>query len=500
MALIGCKYHASSDLPRCHFNNFSMCNFLILQCYYIRFQFLITVIIYTSINVLADDKICDRDFRDSSKCLFDGVKNPDELYKLTQLKDKKFAEVKEIKFKNSRMYHLPSEVTKTYINVEDLDISHTHISRFDGMDFSDSNKLIKLNASRNAIHSLPKALSLKLPYMQNLDISNNFIEIIETKAFSYNQNLTYLNLSNNLIEVIDHDFLIAIRSVKVLHLNYNKISEIRGDLTDIKFDFEEVYLNDNLLKTIDPALINKLIVLDISRNRFEGHLNLFDTKFRELNICANFIETLNVSKILEKLDASNSNERLFKINFGTGSWMKELKLSNLDIVDYDHLLNQIKHLNNLENLDLSHNNLESIDFQEFSKSLEILNLERTNLRSFDNLEHLKNLIPNLKQINIQDNLFECNELPEIIKKFKKHDVNVTGLIDENLKEFVEKNCAPPSNRGDHHHQVCHTGSSGALIFFFIVSLFCNIMCVAAAVYYKYVGFGKNFSQLLMRDF
>lgn len=460
---------------------------------------LIAIFIYTSTNVIADVTICDRDLLDPSSCLFNEVKNPGELYKLTPLIDKKFAEVKVIKFHNSRMYHLPSEVTKTYVNVEDLDISHTHISRFDGMDFSGSNKLIKLNVSRNAIHSLPKALGNKLRCVQNLDLSNNFIEIIEYGAFNYNLNLTYLNLSNNLIEVIERDFLIAIRSVKVLHLNYNKISEIRGDFRNIQFEFEEVYLNDNYLKTIDPLMINKLIILDISRNSLEGHFNFQNTKFKELNICSNFIETLNVSKILEKLDASNSNERLFKISFGYGSWLKELKLSNLDIVDYNHLLNQIKHLNNLESLDLSHNNLESFDFQEVAKSLEILNLERTNLRSFDNLDYLNILIPNLKQINIQDNLFECNELPEIIKSFKKHAVNVTGLVAGNLKEFVDQNCAPPSHRGD-HHQVCNTGSSGALIFFFVVSLLCNIMCAAVVVYYKYVGSGKNFSHFLMRDF
>ncbi|KAL7018787.1 hypothetical protein ACKWTF_010908 [Chironomus riparius] len=460
-------------------------------------QLLLIIVIFITANVLAQDKICDRDLTDPSSCSFNGIKVPDELYKLTPFKDIKFAEVKRIRFSDSRMYHLPSEVTKTYVNVQDLDISNTHISRFDGMDFSDSNILIKLNASRNAIHSLPKGLSNKFRYMQNMDISNNFIELIETGAFSYNKNLTYLNLSNNLIEVIDREFLIAVRSVKILHLSYNRISEIQGDLTDIQFDIDEIYLNDNQLKTIDPLMIKSLLVLDISRNRLEGHFNFLEAKFIELNVRANFIETLNVSTILEKLDASDSNNRMFKINFGTGSWLKELKLSNLDIVDYDHLLNQIKHLANLESLDLSHNNLESFDFEEVAKSLEVLNLERTNLRKIDNLNYVKILIPTLKEINIQDNLFDCSELPKILNDFKQHKVNVTGLIDGHLNEFVEKNCASPSHRGDH---VCQTGSSGAFIFFFVVSIFGNTLCAVVFLLYKYRGFGKNPSQLLMRDF
>jgi len=459
---------------------------------------LIAIIIHITADVLALDKICDRELTDPSSCSFIGIKNPDELYKLTPLKDEKYAQVKRIKFIYSRMYHVPSEVTKTYVNVEDLDISHTHISRFDGMDFSDSNKLIKLNASRNAIHSLPKGLSAKFRYMENLDISNNFIEIIEIGAFSYNTNLTFLNLSNNLIEEIDREFLIAIRSVKILNLSYNRISVIHGDLTDIQFEFSEVYLNDNQLTTIDPLMIKNVLVFDISRNRLEGHWNFQDTKFIEVNVQANFIESLNVSMMVKKLDASNSNERLFKINFGAGSWMEELKLSNLDIVDYDHLLSQVKHLNNLESLDLSHNNLERFNFQEAPKSLKFLNLERTNLRSLDNLKYVKILIPNLNQINIQDNLFDCNEFPQIIENFKQHNVNVTGLEDGNLKEFVEKNCAPPSHRGD--HQVCHTESSGALIFFIVVSLLCNILFIVVFLYYKYVVFGKNPSQFLMSDF
>lgn len=453
---------------------------------------------HISADVLALDQICVRESTDPSSCSFNGIRNPDELYKLTPFQDLKYAEVKRIRFTDTRMYHVPSEVTKTYVNVEDLDISHTHISRFDGMDFSNSNKLIKLNVSRNAIHSLPNGLIEKFSYLENLDISNNFIEIIETGAFSYNKKLTFLNLSYNLIEEIDRQFLIAIRSVKILHLSYNRISVIHGDLTNIEFEFSEVYLNDNQLKTIDQSMIRNFLIFDISRNRLEGHLNFVDTKLMEVNVRANFIESLNVSTMVKKLDASNSNERLFKINFGAGSSMKELKLSNLDIVDYDHLLDQVKHFNHLESLDLSYNNLERFDFEEAPKALKYLNLERTNLRSLDNLKYLKILIPNLKEINIQDNLFECNELPKIIEDFKQQNVNVTGLMDENLKEFVEKNCALPGHRGD--HQVCHSGSTGVLIFFMTVSLFCNIMIVIVFLYYKFVVFRKNPSQFLMRDF
>ncbi|XP_070508099.1 leucine-rich repeat protein SHOC-2-like [Chironomus tepperi] len=461
-------------------------------------QLLIAIFIQLSADVSAQDKNCIRYFSNSPTCIFNGVKSPSELYNLSPLNDPNFKEITTIKFNNSRMYHLPSEVTKTYINLEDLDISYTRISRFDGMDFSNTNKLMKLNASNNAIHSLPTDLSIKFRYMRNLDISHNFIEIIDTGAFSYNSNLTYLNLSNNLLEVIEKDFLYAIRSVKILHLNYNRISEIRGDLAGISFDFEEVYLNDNHLKTIDPNMIQNLAVLDISRNRLEGQFNFNNAKFRELNIRANFIESLRVSRLLEVLDASDSNERQFKINFGLGSAMKELKLSNLDVVDYGPIIRLVKNLKDLEVLDLSHNNLEIFDFRQAATSLEDLNLERTNLRSIDNLKYIKVLIPNLKQLNIQDNLFDCSEFPQIIDTLKEQNINITGLVDGGLQEFVEKNCAAPSHRGD--HQVCPEGGSGVLMFFFIVSLFFNVICGVVFVYFKYVGFGKNPMHLLMRDF
>lgn len=200
-------------------------------------------------------------------------------------------------------------------------------------------------------------------------------------------------------------------------------------------------------------------------------------KLKNLIINGNQLKSLTINDHLKQLDASDNTERSFSLSLRNNVALTSLKLSNLDIAHYDEILTAIQQLSNLENLDLSYNNLELFDFKQprLPLALKSLNLMRSDLHSLNHWGDVKKLLPNLKEINVMDNFLSCNELNSIIKSFTSSNLNVTGLSEEkSVDDFVAKNCAVEGhkNRKRKVIEVCDRKGNGNLILliFLIISL------------------------------
>ncbi|CAG9805328.1 unnamed protein product [Chironomus riparius] len=408
--------------------------------------FSILFVISTTLNLIEAFKKCIISDEDPSLCTIIGVRDPNEMYGLNLISSKvQNSKITKIKFNDSRIYHLPKELSLMFENLEDLDASNVYLSRFTSMDFPYRNKLRKLNVSNNAIHILPKRLTVKFDYLEVLDISYNLIDTIENESFTNKERLKYLNLSHNQIKVLNVDFLSAVRNVRSLNLGCNEISEINLDCQDIDFKVKELYLNDNKLMSIQTCLIKNVAYFDIGNNKLIGELGFLDSKIENLNIQGNSIESLNISRKVKVLDFSNNIGKSLKINFEEFSSLKTLKVSNLDVTDYKDLYPQLKMLNNLIILDISHNNLKTFNFMDIPESIECLNLEKSNLKFLENFDLLDIVVPNLNQININQNLFNCKELTKLVENFEKFNINVTGFTNENKDKFIRENCGNDEN-------------------------------------------------------
>lgn len=441
-------------------------------------------------------KECIRDANDPTFCTFNHVLEVSQLYKLKRELISEADNITRIKFNDSQMYHIPKELTQTYINLEDLDASNCYISRFDGMDFTNVTMIKRLNMSFNAIHVLPKALTKNFNYLQVLDLSNNFLDIIDKESFFKNSELLYLNMSNNRLKTIGSTFLDAVKNVRILNLDRNRISNLCYDPLDI-YDFKEFYLNDNELSSFNSNVFISLVKLDISRNALKGTMDFRNNSdLTELNIHGNSPEMLIVNLKLETLDASDSNERSFRIDIGNESLLKHLRLSNLDILNYEIIFKEIENMKNLESLDLSHNNLEYFNFVMLPKRLKNLNLERCSLKSLFSIDQVESFVPNLETINIVDNLFSCTDLQTILNKMKSLNVNVTGLTGENETEFFAKNCI---TRTDYLESKECTHEVAILWIILFFSICINATAFAIIYYHKLLS-KKNSSQIILNDF
>jgi Leucine-rich repeat (LRR) protein len=311
--------------------------------------------------------------------------------------------------------------------------------------------------------------------LENLDLSFNLINHIEIDAFYYIETLNHLNLSHNHIGKLTKHFFQATRSVEYLNLNDNKISMIIGSLDDIEMNINELHMHNNRLVSFDPVLVKSAEYLDLTNNQLCDEINFSDTQLRDLRIGGNRLKKLSINENLKVLNVSKNRERSFSISFDQNYALTYLYLSNLDIVLYDDILNDIKKRHNLKELDLSRNNLVSIDLEvhQFPRSLEVLDLKKTDLHSLKNWENLSSLLPNLKALNIQDNFFDCNEFSKIIAALQNARIKIVGLNDEsNRVEFLKQNCATKSyhNRNSERKIVEDDDSSTVVWLILIVCL------------------------------
>ena len=168
-------------------------------------------------------------------------------------------------------------------------------------------------------------------------------------------------------------------------------------------------------------------------------------KLIELYVKSNLLPSLKLNRELQILDASDNEEKTFKINFDSKPDLKKLSLSNLDIPSYKSILKSTQNLHNLTFLDLSKNSLGNFDLADlYLPSVETLSLRQCSIYSFKNWDELQSIFSRLKSIDIRGNYIKCEEMQSIVDKFRASGF-IAGLKDQDEKDFVKKNCA-----SDHH--------------------------------------------------
>jgi hypothetical protein len=96
----------------------------------------------------------------------------------------------------------------------------------------------------------------------------------------------------------------------------------------------------------------------------------------------------------------------------------------------------------LEVLDLSQNNIIHFNLQDLTErrhmTLRELYLRDAHLRVLENYENIDRILPNLKVIDIFDNMFKCKEIDPMIAKFK--ELNLTIPNYEEKKDYRSRSC------------------------------------------------------------
>lgn len=324
------------------------------------------------------------------------------------------------------------------INMEILDLNHNNFNRIPKC-LENIALLRRLFINFNIIESLEHNDFVYLTSLEQLTLHHNAITYVHKKAFFGLQNLQILDLSSNLITHLHVAQFSSMPKLRILNLNSNNIKYLPKDvftntllemidlssnafsivpsisLSEVGFTLRHFSINNNNIDHIDSTTFPDIPFLQ--------YLNL---KSNKLTILPDNVFTS--LSLLQKLDLSfNPTRANFKELFHYAQNLKELDLSSAAIFTIPHLP-----LPNLIYLNLSHNNIETINKNSMKdlKRLRYLDL------SYNQLIHFSIHLPLLKNLDIS-----FNPIKEILTTtfYGLHNLQNLNLLGLNwLQKFESK--------------------------------------------------------------
>lgn len=204
---------------------------------------------------------------------------------------------KPINFKSLTAHHnklrsLPQEL-KQFSTLDTMYISDNEIRSFDGI-LRHLAGIQTLSAHNNKIEYLARD-EFAGTAIEELDLANNYIKAINGSLLPL-QDMRYCNFSRNLLSEFSLNDIRRLYSLQVIDLSFNRIERITGRMEnhiESEIYVNELILDRNLLKSLDGALMG---------------LN----RLRTLSISKNLLKTISADDLngleeLESLDVSHNN-------------------------------------------------------------------------------------------------------------------------------------------------------------------------------------------------
>ncbi|XP_051788678.1 podocan [Erpetoichthys calabaricus] len=249
------------------------------------------------------------------------------------------------------------------VNDGEVDCEGVNLAEFPE-DLPESTRHLLLQ--NNRIHEIPHEMLARLQKLETLNLQNNLLTShgLEDEAFEVLENLNYLYLSNNKLTAPPRFLPPSLISVDFA---VNQLTKVYLHTFGQKAGLKSVYLHNN--KLTDAGLPDHV---------FNGSDNI-----ETLIMSSNFLKYVpkNLPVSLNKLHLkSNRLEKIPKGAFTHLSELRELYLQN-NLLTNDGMDNEtFIHLNSLEYLDLSSNNLSLIP-QGLPRNLVLLHLEKNAIHS-----------------------------------------------------------------------------------------------------------------------
>lgn len=315
-------------------------------------------------------------------------------------------------------------LSSSFSNAKELkrvDLSHNQINRIDPFAFDETQHLTDLNLSHNNLSTIDNRTFSTLPNLDRLDLGYNLIEVIENVLFNNLQSVKMLNLKNNRLHRLPCQIFNQLKSIELLDMTENRLGEFNTSCIQSEKPFAvfidrnrllnltlapnvgEIHAAGNTIKWISIRHhLRNITILDLANNRIGNIpevISHLSASLKALNVSGNSVDKLNVSTFgqfdhLQHLSMRNTN--LSNIQFGT-----------------------FHHQRKLISLDISNNDLKTVNFEIFWRNfemLESLHLNENNLTEVDGLNRMN--FPKLKEFDISGNLFKCNYLVKFLKQWE----------------------------------------------------------------------------------
>lgn len=378
-----------------------------------------------------------------------------------------------ISFRNCHSLQLPM-LTQWNRAVQLLDIESVDLKEIKSKDLEYASDLATLDASNNLLAVIPSSLFRYSTKMSKVNFSANKIIAIDPMAFENASNLNSLDLSHNLIEDIDNRTFANLYQLELLTLSYNLIRNIQSGLFDDLNKLKSLMLSNNLIAQLECSVFANLISLEafhVEENNlqefnstcFQSPHDIFlsidgnqlmslmlPQKIGNFFASANRLKRINVQRDLqnvfifnvsqnrienipELLNLMGSNLKVLDVsdspvgalNSSTLAKFSKLAILKLRNTSLSYIANDaFRYQHELSSLDISYNNLKTIDsgIAEWNlRYLQFLHLDGNMLENLNDFSRAN--FNTLRYLSINNNSFSCGYLTGFLRQLDNEHIS-----------------------------------------------------------------------------
>ncbi|KAK0182220.1 hypothetical protein PV327_000381 [Microctonus hyperodae] len=319
-----------------------------------------------------------------------------------------------LNLRGNRLSTFAGEYFNTGSGMEILDLSDNNISNLSPTAFLIHPRLRELNLSGNKFDRFPSEFIKSLQFLEQLDLSRNALKTIGEFAFAQMSRLRLLDLSNNKIESVEELAFHNSTQLQIIDLSNNTLENLNERTMEGVSRIELLNLRNNKLATLpetifDTSRIRRMEIIDLSGNKFAEiptrALQRQSTSLHRLNMAKNkIIEVLTqeIVNSVKDLDLSQNplSTNAIKGILGEAKILRALNLAQTGIKSITRLETPF-----LKSLNLSGNDIADIRPAALERAtlLERLDVSNNKLEDFVNLANTYKTLPSLRYLDVSGN-------------------------------------------------------------------------------------------------
>ncbi|XP_074033247.1 uncharacterized protein [Leptinotarsa decemlineata] len=337
---------------------------------------------------------------------------------ITSIKPGAFVNVMNMKkliLRGNQLSSFKGEFFNTGTSLEVIDISENQLSYLFPSSFRIHPRLKKIIAYNNKFNFFPAELIAHLQFLEYVDLSQNQLKTLEELDFARLPRLRTLLIANNQLESVSDMAFHNSSQLQVLDLSGNKLDRLGDRTFEGLVRLELLNLERNALADLPENIFERVRLqmlenINLARNLFEiAPLKSLQRQFffvSSVDLSYNKIREIptddSIMVNIKKLDLSFNPlvEKTVTNILGEPKTIRELNLAGTNIRSIPRLETPF-----LKNLNLSHNNISSLDSHVFERItlLEELDLSDNKISDISNYSKIWKLLQNLQGLNISNN-------------------------------------------------------------------------------------------------
>lgn len=303
--------------------------------------------------------------------------------------------------------------------------------------------ILNFQAVSNQIENPTEICHCLTSSLKYLELLGNFAEPLNTSVFERFTNLTHLSLKGTQLKKFDLNVIKNHKKLSVIQLSGNGFTKIDNISALDNFDYPiNLDLSDNQLENVPEMLKNltsKTVDLNLSGN-FVGKLNattfdrFTDMKRLILRNCSVSFDNLKPFEPIEGLNELDISRNILEnVNFTmTSMALKQLQILNVGHCKIKNITDVVKSLgSSLWKLDLTGNFLRKLNtdtFDTIKMGLKVLNMSDTHLTDAAIVAALKHLTK-LENLDISENKLKTLNFTSVSNHLRKLYLNGNDLND-----------------------------------------------------------------------